>query len=159
MRSRNLKVIIILFVFLSVSCLGCMIVSGAWIYSNFRDPDNVDITVVTRSTVGVADTYSVTIRVKNTSPLTQTLVKVKFDQKYLAGVTLLESVPAYNDFEDYSTTQAREYIYDLAIAPDTIEYVSFHAEALQAGRFAGDVNVCINSSTRCVRRGIQTVIR
>jgi hypothetical protein len=97
-------------------------------------------------------------RVKNASRSPRKLVDVDVADAYLVGIAIERSEPPFSQASHVPLDNTMSHTFNLTIPPGAEVVVTFHAQAVRAGDYSGDVDVCIDSQIRCLSYPIRTVV-
>jgi hypothetical protein len=124
--------------------------------NEFAEPTDIRVEVVAPAAVKVGETFDLLVRVSNSAAEAQTLDSVDFGEEFLAGVRILSADPSYSDSFDYEGFTS--FTFERSIPAGGELAIQFRAEALQAGDFAGPLDICINSPVNCLRDSVSASI-
>jgi hypothetical protein len=124
--------------------------------SAFAEPTDIQVEVVAPGTVRVGESFDLLVRINNSAAEAQTLDSIDFGEEYLAGVRILSADPSYSDSFDYEGFTS--FTFERSIPAGGELAIQFRAEALQAGDFAGPLDICINSPVNCLRDSVSASI-
>ena len=140
-----------------VLCLSC--IGGiAWVYSIAKAPENINIQVDAPLEVSNGDRFVVTIRIENTASETQVLHSIDVWDRYLEGIAIVSTEPAYRQsyHVPIDNTQAFEFYRD--IGPYETITIKLNATAVSPGDFNSFFDACINSDISYLTYPIRTVV-
>ena len=140
-----------------VLCLSC--IGGiAWVYSIAKAPENINIQVDAPLEVSNGDRFVVTIRIENTASETQVLHSIDVWDRYLEGIAIVSTEPAYRQsyHVPIDNTQAFEFYRD--IGPHEKITITLNATAVSPGDFNSFFDACINSDISYLTFPIRTVV-
>ncbi len=140
-----------------VLCLSC--IGGiAWVYSIAKAPENINIQVDAPLEVSNGDRFVVTIRIENTASETQVLHSIDVWDRYLEGIAIVSTEPAYRQsyHVPIDNTQAFEFYRD--IGPYETITITLNATAVSPGDFNSFFDACINSDISYLTFPIRTVV-
>ncbi|HEX9764164.1 MAG TPA: hypothetical protein VGA39_02680 [Candidatus Acidoferrales bacterium] len=121
-------------------------------------PKDVTIQVNAPLHVKVKEEFVVEVRVQNTSAQSQRLDSIDVGDRYLQGVAIQRTEPAFKQSMHVPIVNMQSYEFGQPIAAGGEVVVKFHAVAVQAGDYSATVDVCINSASSCSSHPIRAVI-
>ncbi|MGH9776840.1 MAG: hypothetical protein ACRD5I_00355 [Candidatus Acidiferrales bacterium] len=121
-------------------------------------PKDVTIQVNAPLHVKVKEGFVVEVRVQNTSAQSQRLDSIDVGDRYLQGVAIQSTEPAFKQSMHVPIVNMQSYEFGQPIAAGGEVVVKFHAVAVQAGDYSATVDVCINSASSCSSHPIRAVI-
>jgi len=122
----------------------------------FAEPTDIQVEVVGPETVKVGESFDLLVRISNSAAEGQTLDSIDFGEEFLAGVRIVSADPSYSDSLDYEGFTS--FTFERSIPAGGELAIQFRTEALQAGDFAGPLDICINSPVNCLRDSVSASI-
>ena len=122
----------------------------------FGAPTDIQIGVIGPGTVTVGETFSLLVRVSNTSAEAQTLDSIDFGEEYLGGIGILSADPSFSGSFEYPGFYS--YTFERSIPAGGELAVQFQAQAEQSGDFEGALDICINSPVNCLNETVSTSV-
>ena len=113
-------------------------------------PEGVQVSITAPEKVETGELFDVTVTIKNSTDEIQELMSIDFDTNYLEGISLIDSTPAYADAWDFSLIGIMSYDYYSDIPPGESLEIIFSMTGVLAGKYEGDLDVCINTEMDCV---------
>lgn len=133
---------------------------GVWLYymaqRGFEEPKDIAIFISAPEQVKRGETFTIDVRIVNQADRQQKLDSIDVYDSYTAGVRLRSSTPAWRSSShmvDFVTFE-----YQIAIPPRSEQIVTFEAQALKAGDFAGDFDICINAPWSFLTEVVRTIV-
>ncbi|HKZ69329.1 MAG TPA: hypothetical protein VJ020_04565 [Anaerolineales bacterium] len=125
------------------------------------EPENVSIDVSAPLTISRGESFTIEVQLENSAGQAQSLDSIDIDLTYLDGIAIERTDPPFtetirNDLVSGLAFQSYYFEHDIPIGGTLT--VTFSAVALKAGDFAGDLDVCINSSAAFRTFPIRTVV-
>ncbi|MGH9788283.1 MAG: hypothetical protein ACRD4U_06240 [Candidatus Acidiferrales bacterium] len=121
-------------------------------------PKDVTVQVNAPLQVTVKQEFVVEVRVQNTSAQSQSLISLDVGDRYLQGVAIQRTEPAFKQSMHVPIVNMQTYEYDQPIAAGGEVVVKFYAVAVKAGDYSADLNVCVNSASTCQTHPIRAVV-
>ena len=163
MANRNRGIIVAI----GIGCLAllvCGVVVGVVLTGGFSilgsaiaDPENVELGVIAPNSVAVGQTFSVLIPVRNTAAENQVLDSIDITEDYLAGILIDSADPMFID--TFEIIGYQSYTFERSIPPGAELMVQFRAQALDAGDYQGEIDICINGPGNCTTKNVQTTVQ
>lgn len=116
-------------------------------------PRDLGLTVSASQQVALAESFPLQITVVNQGSITQTLQHIEISKPYLNGVVILRSDPPFAVGSASRIWQT--YSYDLPLPPGQSVIITLSAQALVAGNYQGELDVCL-AAQRCRRVALVT---
>lgn len=133
----------------SVLLCACLVLSGC-------TPKKIQVVVEAPSMAAKGSSFDISVRVKNTAAVEQTVIQIDIGSGYLKGVAVEKAEPPYKEGQGGFGTMS--YTYDLKIPAGGETLVTFHARALKPGDYSGDLDVVINTLTSFSTHPLRLVI-
>jgi len=146
-KRRTLWILIGILVVISACCT-CGGLGALGLVFTSRPPEDVDLEVQVPETVTVGDPFLIRVTARNTGDQNHTLHSVIFPETLLQKMAVLEITPApveSDEFADITT-----YLLQAPIAPHEEAQLSITLVPKEPGLHISTLDVCIDSSTRCV---------
>jgi len=121
-------------------------------------PKDVTIQVNAPLHVKVREEFVVEVRVQNTASRAQRLDSIDVGDRYLQGVAIQSTEPAFKQSLHVPLVNMQSYEYGQPIAAGGELVVKFHAVAVKAGDYSATMDVCINSGSSCSSQPIRAVV-
>jgi hypothetical protein len=133
---------------------------GVWFLGQSSEmPSDVSIQVSAPTNANVGDDFVIEVAITNTGQQSRELNSIDIYTSYLDGVFVQRTSPAYSEFINNLFFDVHHYYFYEKLPPGSTTTVQFFAQAVMSGNFSGDLDVCIDSITRCTTYFIRTVIR
>ncbi len=146
---------------LLICCIGTILIgAGGIAWAGLQSPEGAEFTIDVPDEVKVGDQFDIVVKIKNTQLEPQNLIAISFAMDYLSGIEILDSDPTFIYQDEFVILEIpiQIYTYQEMILQDEILEIIIIAEAVQVGNFGGEIQICLNSATNCVRISTQTVI-
>ncbi len=121
-------------------------------------PKDVTIQVNAPLHVKVREEFVVEVRVQNTAAQSQRLDSIDVGDRYLQGVAIQSTEPAFKQSLHVPLVNMQSYEYGQPIAAGGELVVKFYAVAVKAGDYSATMDICINSGSSCSSQPIRAVI-
>lgn len=135
---------------------------GGLMWLGSQSPENASVRVTAPISASVGEDVEILVTVTNTSDKDMELSSIDFSLNFLNGFTVSKVEPPYTEISQYDALGGGEtfqtYYFYQTVAPGETLTLVFHAQAVTAGDFSGDVDVCIDSDFNCVTNIPRTVI-
>ncbi len=125
-------------------------VTGIVVVLTEGEVENINVNVQVPSAVATGEEFVLEIQIENTAERAQRLHSIDIEESYMEGITIQSAEPLFSTSEHNLFDNTRSYGFDQSIPPKTKLVVKFHAMARKPGVFESDVDVCINSATKCL---------
>lgn len=123
-----------------------------------QEPENVNINTNIPIQVEAGEPVTLAIEIENLATESQTLHSIDITHSYLAGIELTEAVPPFSDSYPLPLLEMESFTFQYPIPAGETVVVKFTGRAGQIGDFAGEMDVCINSSAVCSTFTLRTVV-
>lgn len=124
-----------------------------------QEPEDIEVSVDAPAQVAEGETFRIVARARNTGDEDRSLVDLDLADEYLAGIMILDTEPGYHGSMHVPIDNTVSYKFELPIPPGGEAEVTFEAQALTAGDFAGDFDFCIDSETTCLSSHVRTLVQ
>jgi hypothetical protein len=135
---------------------------GGLMWLGGQTPENASVQVTAPISAKVGEDVEILVTVTNTSDKDMELSSVDFSLNFLNGFTISQVEPPYTETSQYDALGGGEtyqtYYFYRPIAPGETLRIVFTAQAVLAGDYSGDVDVCIDSDFNCMTNVPRTVI-
>ena len=121
-------------------------------------PKNIEIYIDVPVAINNGELFTITTKIKNTSPQSQELVSIDISNNYLEGIVILGTTPYYNNVEPVPFDNTTSYSFNKTINPNSQITIKFNAKAINKGTYNSTIDFCINSEISFLTRGIFTEI-
>lgn len=121
-------------------------------------PKDVTVQVNAPLHVTVKQEFVVEVRVQNTAARSQKLDSIDVGDRYLQGVAIQSTEPAFKQSMHVPLVNMQSYEYGQPIAAGGELVVKFHAVAVKAGDYSATMDICINSGSSCSSHPIRAVV-
>ena len=121
-------------------------------------PKDVTIQVNAPLHLTLKQEFVVEVRVQNTAAESQRLDSIDVGDRYLQGVAIQSTEPAFKQSMHVPLVNMQSYEFGQPIAAGGEVVVKFNAVAVKAGDYSATVDVCINSASSCSSHPIRAVI-
>lgn len=139
-------------------CVGGLVTTGFFVKTAMQEPENVAMHVDAPIQVTKGEEIVIHIEVENAAAESQLLHSIDISSDYLAGIVILSADPPFVDSFDGSVSDMKSYTFQHEIPPGTTVDVQFSAIAIEAGDFAGVINVCIKEGYICESLATRTIV-
>lgn len=150
---------------LGFTAVGCLVVAGILVValvlsfdSCFAEPEGVTVTAEAPLNVSRGARFTLVATVENHSAQPRKLIDIDVADEYLKGVAIETTEPPFQSAEHVPIDNTVSHSFDLTIPANGKVEVRFTALAAQPGDFAGDLDFCIDSETRCISRNVRTIV-
>ncbi len=123
-----------------------------------EEPEGVEVSVDAPARVTEGETFRIVARARNTGDEDRSLVDLDLADEYLEGIMILDTEPGNRGSMHVPIDNTVSYKFELPIPPGGTAEVTFEAQALAAGDFAGDFDFCIDSETTCLSSHVRTLV-
>ena len=162
--NRNLFIVIGSIAGCSLLLLCCIITLvlgvGGFAVAGLQPPEGAEFSVDVPSKVQVGEQFEIEISIENTQLEPQNLIAISFALDYLSGIEIIDSNPTfvYQDEFEILEIPIQIFTYEEMILQDEVVTINLLAEAIEVGDFGGEIQICLNTATNCVRIATRTVI-
>lgn len=125
-------------------------------YRIAEGPENIAVSVECPIQVRVNETFTITVRVTNEDTIERELHSIDVYDSYLEGITITSSDPPWSE-----TKGSFGYLtcyFQTLLPPGAEKVVTFQAQALKAGDFSGDLDVCIDTQFLYITQVLRTLV-
>jgi hypothetical protein len=150
---------------LGYTAVGCLVIAGILVValilsfdSCFGEPEGIAVTVEAPLKVMRGSRFTVLASVENHSTETRTLVDIDVADEYLKGIAIETTEPPFQSAEHVPIDNTVSHSFDIAIPANGKVEVRFATLAAHPGDFAGDLDFCIDTETRCTSRNVRTIV-
>ena len=150
MNTKLVRGAIVLSVFLILPLIVVGAITGMSLINLVnQEPIDMSVDILAPQIVGAGDEFTIEVIVESREQETQILDSIDVGSTFSAGFEIQEVIPPY---ESTSTMIAefQSFFFRQEIAPGETLTVRFNAVATQAGEYAGEIGVCINTGINCV---------
>jgi hypothetical protein len=141
---------------------GCVLSIGGLVWLT-EPPDAVTASIDAPIQVDAREKVEFVVNVTNHGEDAVNITRIDVGVGYLKGFTLLSVVPNYDSYympeEASSREQLQSYYFSVPIEPGETVSITFVANAVAAGDYAGSLDICINSGYSCIYKVIRTVVK
>jgi hypothetical protein len=121
-------------------------------------PKNIVVDVQVPLFVNEKEEFNIIVTVENTAENPQELVSWDIADSYLKGISITCSDPPYKDDWQVPIFNTRCYEYHIDIPAGGKQTVNLTAISLKKGDYSGDMDICINSESNFLSRGLRTIV-
>jgi hypothetical protein len=121
-------------------------------------PKDVEIKIDAPVEVRRGETFEIRATVQNTASKPQRLVSLDVGDRYLKGIAVVGTEPAFKSASHVPIDDTMSYTFDLPLPPGERRTVVFTARAVAAGDHASEVDFCINSETSFLSYPVRTIV-
>lgn len=143
-------------------CCAASVIGGLyWLGSQTTD-GLAQIDVNAPTSVEQGQEYVITVEINNVSGEDITLNSIDIQATLLDGFIINTVEPSYIETYEYGFSESdiyQTFSFLTAIPPGESLSVTFTGEAVIAGDFSGEFDVCIDSSVNCKTEVIRTIVR
>ncbi len=136
------------------TCIGGVL----FIANAVGSPENIVFTIEAPLRVTTGDDFEIAVTIQNTSAEPQTLVSLDIWDRYLSGVAISGSSPAFRQAFHVPIDNTVCYEYDRQIPGNGSVVVTLSAQALAPGDYNSFIDACINSELSFLTQPIRTIV-
>ncbi len=153
--------IVILLTSCILVCLCGGVLLGVFLWDSGQEPTGLGISVDSPVQASLGEDILITVTIENTSDSSKELNSIDIDDSFLEGIVINQVEPIYDEVDSYDLFDYTftSYYFYRSIRPGETLVVTFYGRSIQAGDFSGDLDVCIDSTSRCKDFLLRTVIR
>jgi hypothetical protein len=144
---------------------GCLVIVGIGVLalilsfdSCFGEPEDITIMVEAPLNVSNGSHFTLLTTVENRSAKARTLVDIDVADEYLKGIAIEAAEPPFKSAEHIPIDNTVSHSFDIPIPAHGKVQVRFAVQAVHAGDFAGDLDICIDSETTCTSQNVRTIV-
>lgn len=136
---------------------------GGLFWLGSQTPENIitDIDIPVSSEVGDNIVFEITIT--NTGTNTIKLNSIDISLNYLDGISVEYTTPPYTETSQYGgwidDELYQSFYYTQLIEPGETLSIVFYGQAILAGDFSGELDICIDSESNCQTNIVRTIIK
>lgn len=134
-----------------------LVAGGAWFY-NAVTVRHIEASISAPLSVALDEPFDITVHIKNTASVSQSLVDLDVAQGYLSGVAIRSASPPYKESTGLPLNGGTSLTFKHSIPANGELVVVLHAVGVQEGDFSGDIDLCINSSFGFVTHQVRTMV-
>jgi len=123
-----------------------------------QEPENVNINTNIPIQVEEGETVTLVIEIENLAAESQSLDSIDISHSYLAGIVIAKADPPFSESYPIPLLDMESFTFAHPIPAGETLVVEFAGWAEQVGDFAGEMDVCINSSAVCSTFTLRTVV-
>jgi hypothetical protein len=131
---------------------------GAVLVEETAEIKDVEVALSVPESVTVGQEFEFVILVNNTAQESQLFHSVDISERYLAGIDIKRTEPAFTESSRIPFIDFRSYVFEQEIPAGGQAAVKFIAVAKEQGEFWSEINVCINSEINCATHLLRTVV-
>jgi len=121
-------------------------------------PQNIVVNIEAPTQAVIGEPFEIVITVENQSESSQTIQSIDIGNKYLEGILLSESNPAFTESWDFPAFGFMSFDYKTEIPASESTQVALTMEAILAGDYSASFDVCINTEANCIYNVVRTVV-
>ena len=121
-------------------------------------PEDITVAIDVPTRVAQGEVFQIVADVTNTGDETQILDSIDIGDEYIEGIAIHSSDPMYSETFHVPIDNTMSHTMQRDIEPGETLIVTFTAEALHTGDYAGAFDVCINSGGNCLFYSIRTLV-
>lgn len=141
-----------------IAAVLALVAGGAFYRWLVQEPENVTMGVDAPVSVIKGEPFTIEVRVENLAAEPQMLDSIDIAEGYLAGIAIRSSDPPFLESYSLPVVDFRSYTLGQSIAAGETLVVRFDAVGLQAGDYAGEIDVCVGSGSACATFVIRTLV-
>ncbi|MDG1950333.1 MAG: hypothetical protein P8J32_06005 [bacterium] len=124
---------------------------------SYSMPEGLEADVEAPLRVSVGEQFEVVATVVNGSADEQTMHSIDIDSEYIDGIAVTGSAPEFNEnflLDDGTIT----HFFETPVAAGETTTFTFNMEALTAGDYKGDFDICFDDGLTCTFLQIRTLV-
>ncbi len=121
-------------------------------------PKDVTVQVNAPLYVSVKQEFVIEVRVQNTSSRPMSLNSIDVGDRYLQGVAIQKTEPAFRQSMHVPVVNMQSYEFGQTIPAGGELLVKLNAVAVKAGDYAADMSICINGPSTCASHPVRAVV-
>jgi hypothetical protein len=125
--------------------------------SDYQIPEGLDADLDAPLRAALGEQFNVTVTVTNESAEEQMLHSIDIDSEYIDGIAVTGATPEFNEnflLDDGTIT----HFFEQSVPAGESLTVTFDMEALSAGDYKGDFDVCFDDGLTCEYLQIRTLV-
>jgi hypothetical protein len=142
----------------AIAAVLALVAGGAFYRWVVQEPENVKMGVEAPVSVVRGEPFIIEVRVENLAAEPQILDSIDIAEGYLSGIAIRSSDPPFTESYSLPVVDFRSYTLGQSIAAGETLVVRFDAVGLQAGDYAGEIDVCVGSGSVCTTFLTRTLV-
>lgn len=134
-----------------LAIFGFLLVAGC-----IGTPDNTVVTIDAPISVSKGTDFKINVIVENTDSKPHELRSIDIEEAFLKGVYIKDTTPKTT--EDYTAFGDHVYEFRKQIPANSELKVTLNVNAVKAGDFPGEFDICIDADATCLSKSTRVVI-
>lgn len=149
MNTKLVRGAIVLGVFLILPLIVVGTITGLTLINLVnQEPIDMSVEILAPQTVAAGNEFTIEVIVENREQEPQILDSIDVGSTFSAGFEIREVIPPY-EYTSSMIAEFQSFFFKQEIEPGETLTVTFNAVATQAGEYAGEIAVCINTGVNC----------
>ena len=121
-------------------------------------PENIGVEIDVPTRVAAGESFEITAHITNTDDETRILDSIDIGDEYLEGIAIISSDPMYSQTFHIPIDNTMSHTLLTPIEAGETLSVTFTAEALTTGDYAGAFDVCFDHGANCLFLSVRTLV-